>query len=119
MFKMYTQKMLVKIKNHCKIRTITAAEASLSQPVLCTFYNYSSSLMIFEIMKVNRVAEPCCTIFKVKTCLQFNCGYLHLPQVKSKHGFSFRSEFIFDLLCLCIIKSYFVLREFHRMTLEN
>lgn len=28
-------------------------------------------------MKVNIVTEPCYTLFKVKTCLQFNCGYLH------------------------------------------
>lgn len=53
--------------------------------------------MIFEIMNVSRVAEPCCTIFKVKTCLQFNCGYLHLPQVKSKHGF--RLDVSLPLIC--------------------
>lgn len=29
-----------------------------SVPVLCTFYTYSSSLMIFEVMRVNGIAEP-------------------------------------------------------------
>lgn len=28
-------------------------------------------------MKVASVADVCCTILKVKTCLQFNCGYFH------------------------------------------
>lgn len=54
----------------------------LSQPVLCTFYTHSSSLIIFEIIEVNSVTKPCCTIFKVKTCLQFNCGYLHCLKEK-------------------------------------
>lgn len=54
--------------------------------------------MVFEVMRVNGIAEPS-TIFKVKTCLQFNCGYLHCLKEKTKHSWvSLGSDFTFDLL---------------------
>lgn len=103
-FKMYSKKMSATIK--------LLQDSDYYSRSVVYFYTCSSSLM-----KVDGVAELCCTIFKVKTCLQFNCGHFHcLKEKVNIHGFHWnihlfwifterhwRTNVYTDLLCYSLV----------------